>query len=51
MTKNCRLCAGMGLEPLMDLGPMLIAHRLATTQDEVVSIRNHSNSIFVFSRS
>jgi SAM-dependent methyltransferase len=34
MTKNCRLCAGMELKPLIDLGSMPIAHRLAATRDE-----------------
>ena len=34
MTKNCRLCGGGELQPLIDLGPMPIAHRLAATADE-----------------
>ena len=33
MTKNCRLCGGGKLQPLIDLGPMPIAHRLASRVD------------------
>ncbi len=38
MTNNCRLCAGTKLEPLIDLGPMPIAHRLTATADEAAPL-------------
>jgi 2-polyprenyl-3-methyl-5-hydroxy-6-metoxy-1,4-benzoquinol methylase len=34
VTKNCRLCGSGKLQPLVDLGPMPIAHRLGVRADE-----------------
>ncbi len=38
MTKNCSLCGMENLQPLIDLGDMPIAHRLASSADEVMPV-------------
>ena len=38
MTKGCRLCGEKSLQPMIDLGDMPIAHRLAGSADEVMPV-------------
>ena len=38
MTKGCRLCGEKSLQPMIDLGNMPIAHRLAGSADEVMPV-------------
>ncbi len=38
MTKSCHLCGEKSLQPMIDLGDMPIAHRLAGSADEVMPV-------------